>query len=72
MSYSALKKTAKRLSEQASFVVEITSDDEHEQALALMDKLIDDDSTSWPLSLHEPSASKCRAMMVRCISELPS
>lgn len=42
MSYSALKKIAKRLSEQASFVVEITNDDEYEQALALMDELIDD------------------------------
>jgi HTH-type transcriptional regulator/antitoxin HigA len=42
MSYSALKKTAKRLGEQASFVVEIISDDEYEQALVLMDELVDD------------------------------
>ena len=42
MSYAALKKTAQRLSDQASFVVEITDDDEYEQALALMDELIDD------------------------------
>ncbi len=42
MSYSALKKTAKRLREQASFIVEITNDDDYEQALALMDELVDD------------------------------
>lgn len=42
MSHAALKKTAKRLSEQASFVVEITNDDEYNQALALMDELVDD------------------------------
>ncbi len=42
MSFSALKKTAQRLSEQASFVVEIVDEDEYEQALALMDELIDD------------------------------
>lgn len=42
MSYSALKKTAQRLSDQASFVVEITSDDEYDQAMALMDELVDD------------------------------
>ncbi len=42
MSFSALKKTAQRLGEQASFVVEIVNDDEYEQALALMDELIED------------------------------
>ena len=42
MSYAALKNTAQKLSEQASFLVEITSNDEYEQALALMDDLIDD------------------------------
>ena len=42
MSYTALKKTAQRLSDQASFVVEITNDEEYEQAMALMDELIDD------------------------------
>lgn len=42
MSYAALKKTAQRLSDQASFVVEITNDNEYEQALALMDEAIDD------------------------------
>ena len=42
MSFSALKKTAQRLSEQASFIVEIVSEEEYEQALALMDELIDD------------------------------
>lgn len=42
MSFSALKRTARQLSEQASFVVEITSDDEYEQALALINELIDD------------------------------
>lgn len=42
MSYSALKKTAKRLVEQASFVVEITCYDEYEQAITLMDELVDD------------------------------
>ena len=42
MSYAALKKTAQRLSDQASFVVEITDDNEYEQAMALMDELIDD------------------------------
>jgi len=42
MSYAALKKTAKRLSEQASFVVEITNGDEYNEALALMDELVDD------------------------------
>ena len=42
MSYAALKNTAQKLSEQASFLVEIASSDEYEQALALMDELIDD------------------------------
>ena len=42
MSYAALKNTAQKLSEQASFLVEITNNDEYEQALALMDELIDD------------------------------
>ncbi len=42
MSYAALKKTAQRLNEQASFVVRITTEDEYEQALALMDEAIDD------------------------------
>ena len=42
MSYAALKKTAQRLSDQASFVVEIITDDDYEQALALMDELVDD------------------------------
>lgn len=42
MNYSALKKTAQRLSDQASFVVEIVDNDEYEQALELMDELIDD------------------------------
>jgi HTH-type transcriptional regulator/antitoxin HigA len=42
MSYAALKETAHRLSEQASFVVEIVNDEEYEQALALMDELVGD------------------------------
>lgn len=42
MSFAALKKTAQRLSDQASFVVEITNDEEYEAALALMDELVDD------------------------------
>lgn len=42
MSHAALKKTAKRLSEQASSVVEIANNDEYNQALALMDELVDD------------------------------
>lgn len=42
MSYAALKNTAKRLSDQASFLVEIANEDEYEQALVLMDELIDD------------------------------
>ena len=42
MSYSAVKKTAQRLGEQASFVREITNNDEYEQALALMDEIIED------------------------------
>lgn len=42
MSYAALKKTAQQLSEQASFVVEITTEEEYEKALSLMDELIDD------------------------------
>lgn len=42
MSYAALKNTAQKLSEQASFLVEITDGTEYEQALALMDELIDD------------------------------
>ena len=42
MSYSALKKTAQRLSDQASFVVEITNNEEYEKALSLMDELVDD------------------------------
>lgn len=42
MSYAALKETAQRLNDQASFVVEITNEDKYEQALALMDEAIDD------------------------------
>ena len=42
MGYSALKKTAQRLCDQASFLVEITSGTEYDEALALMDELIDD------------------------------
>jgi len=42
MSYAALKKSAQRLSEQASFVIEITDDNEYEEAVALMDELVDD------------------------------
>lgn len=42
MSYTALKKTAQRLSDQASFLVGITDDNEYEQAQALMDELVDD------------------------------
>ena len=42
MSYEALKITAKELSDHASFLVEIANQDEYEQALALMDELIDD------------------------------
>ena len=42
MSYAALKKTAQRLSNLASFVVEITSDNEYENALTLMEELVDD------------------------------
>ena len=42
MSYAALKETAQHLSEQASFVVEIVNNEEYEQALSLMDELIDD------------------------------
>lgn len=42
MNHAALKNTARELSEQASFLVEITDNDEYEQALALMEELIDD------------------------------
>lgn len=42
MSHSALKNTAQKLSQQASFLVEIIDNDEYEQALALMDDLVDD------------------------------
>ena len=42
MNYTELKETAQRLGEQVSFVVEIVNDEEYEQALALMDELIDD------------------------------
>ena len=42
MNHAVLKNTARELSEQASFLVEITDNDEYEQALALMEELIDD------------------------------
>ena len=42
MSYSTLKKTAQRLSSQASFIVEIINDEEYQQSLILMDELVDD------------------------------
>ena len=42
MGYSALKKTAQRLCDQASFLVVITTDKEYDEALALMDELIED------------------------------
>ena len=59
MSYSALKRNARWLSEQASFVVEITSDDEHDQAFALMDELIDDyDNQIMLIELFSKSISR--------------
>lgn len=42
MSYAALKKNAQHLSDQASFIVEITSDEEYTQALNLVDELVED------------------------------
>lgn len=42
MSYAALKKTAQRLQNQATFLVEITDQEDYEKALALMNELIDD------------------------------
>ena len=42
MNHAALKNTAQQLSEQAGFLVEITSHEEYEEALALMEELIDD------------------------------
>ena len=42
MAYSALKKTAQHLSDQASFLTHITTEKEYDEALALMDELIDD------------------------------
>ena len=42
MSYAALKKTAQRLQNQATFLVEITGQEEYEKALALMNELMDD------------------------------
>ena len=53
MSYAALKSTAKKLSDDASFLVEVTNNDEYEQALALMDELIDDyDNQQVLIKLH--------------------
>lgn len=42
MNHAALKNTAQQLSEQAGFLVEITSHEEYEEALVLMEELIDD------------------------------
>ncbi len=42
MNFSALKKTAQRLQDQAGFLIEISDDKEYEKALGLMDELIDD------------------------------
>jgi HTH-type transcriptional regulator/antitoxin HigA len=42
MNHTALKNTAQELSTQASFLVEIKDNDEYQQALALMEELIDD------------------------------
>jgi len=42
MNHAALKNIAQELSDQAGFLVEITDNDEYEQALALMEELIDD------------------------------
>ena len=42
MSFSALKKTAKRLQDQAGFLIEISDEKEYDKALLLMDELIDD------------------------------
>ena len=59
MSYAALKKTAQRLNEQASFVVRITTEDEYEQALALMDEAIEDyDSNPVLIELLSSSISR--------------
>jgi len=42
MGYSALKRTAQRLSDQASFLVDIADEKEYDEAMALMDELIED------------------------------
>ena len=42
MCFSAIKKTAQLLQDQASFLIEISDEKEYEKALALMDELIDD------------------------------
>lgn len=42
MSFSALKKTAKSLQDQAGFLIEISDDREYDKALILMDELIED------------------------------
>ncbi len=42
MSYAVLKKTAQSLQQQAGFLVEITNESEYQQALDLMDELIED------------------------------
>jgi len=39
---TALKKSARVLSDRASYLIEITNEDEYEKALALMDEIIDD------------------------------
>lgn len=49
MSHSAIKKTARTLIDQASYLAEISCEDEYEQALALLDELIDDDENQQVL-----------------------
>ena len=42
MNFSAVKTKAKALFEEASFITEITNEADYENALALMDDLIED------------------------------
>ena len=42
MSYAALKKAAQQLQSQAAFLIEISNNNEYENALELMDELIED------------------------------
>jgi len=49
MGFAAIKEKARKLFDEASFISQITNEDEYQQALALMDELVEDYDSQKPL-----------------------